>query len=70
MRHQCDSMLENWQTLTKQQAFVRALWSYKRRERTEEPTAQEFGLCKTTAEGLARHVQFEFEQQVLKKVAA
>lgn len=50
---------------SKEEAFVRACWEFKRRQRTEEPTAHEFGIPWSLSEVLARQVQKEFEQQVL-----
>lgn len=49
-------------------AFVRACWEFKRRHRTEEPTAHEFGIPWELSEFLARQVQKEFEAEVLRKV--
>lgn len=52
----------------KEEAFVAACWAFKRRLRTEEPTAEEFGIHWMLSEVLARQVQKEFEQQVFRKL--
>lgn len=68
MRRECDGGVCRWDIMQKEQAFVAACWAFKRRHRTTEPTAEEFGLMWPMAEALARQVQAEFERQVLKKV--
>jgi hypothetical protein len=52
--------------ISKEEAFVKACWAFKRRHRTEEPTAHEFGIDYNLSEMLARHVHIEFEAQVIK----
>jgi len=66
----CNLQIELWEAMKRQEAFVSACWAYKRRERTEEPTAFEFGIPWSLAEVLARQVQKEFEQRVLRKLVA
>lgn len=46
-------------------AFVAACWAFKRRQRVDEPTADEFGICGCLAEVLARQVQIEFEHRAI-----
>ena len=65
---QCDSQVCVWRDLKKEEAFVLACWEYKRRHRTEEPTADEFGLLWPLAEALARQVQAEFERKVISEL--
>lgn len=48
--------------------FVAAYWAWKRRERTTEPTWDEFGLHEALAELLAQQVHIEFEDQVRRRV--
>lgn len=55
---------------SQQEKFVAACWAFKRRHRTEEPTAHEFGIPWSLSEALARQVQKEFEQQVLRNSKA
>lgn len=70
MRAQCDGGVCRWNDMQKEQGFVKACWAFKRRERTEEPTHEEFGISWPMAEALARQVQAEFERQVMRKSAA
>jgi len=70
MKHSCDPFFDHYQNLKKQEAFVAACWAFKRRQRTEEPTAHEFGIPWSLAEVLARQVQKEFEEQVLRRSVA
>lgn len=49
-------------------AFVAALWAFKRRQRTTEPTAEEFCIPWSMAEVLARQVQLEFDRQVFARL--
>jgi len=70
MKQTCDPLFDRYENLKKQQAFAAACWAFKRRERTTEPTALEFGIPWSLAEVLARQVQKEFEQRVLRKLVA
>lgn len=54
--------------ISKEEAFVRAYWDFKRRLRTDEPTAHEFGIPWSLSEVLARQVQKEFEHQLFRKL--
>ncbi len=53
--------------MSKEEAFVRAYWEFKRRHRLEEPTAHEFGLPLCVSEALARQVQKEFDHEVFRR---
>lgn len=70
MRRECDGGVCRWDTMEKERSFVEACWAFKRRQRTTEPTYEEFGITWPMAEVLARQVQAEFERQVLKKAVA
>lgn len=52
-------------TKTKLTRFLLAYWDWKRRNRTSEPTAEEFEIHPLQAEEIARHVHQEFERGVL-----
>ena len=54
----------NQKPVSNEERFVEACWAYKRRQRTKEPTAHEFGLNYELSEVLARQVQIEFQNQV------
>lgn len=70
MRRECDGGVCRWDDMQKEQAFVKAYWEFKRRQRVDEPSSGEFGIPWPIAEALARQVQGEFERQVLKKAVA
>jgi hypothetical protein len=55
-------------TISKEEAFVDACWAFKRRQRTTEPTAHEFGIDYHLFEALARQVHIEFENHACRNL--
>jgi hypothetical protein len=45
--------------------FMTEYWAWMQRQRTTEPTADEFGLHPVHAEALARKVHYEHESKVV-----
>lgn len=53
--------------MSAEEKFCRAYWAFKRNQRELEPTAAEFGLHESVANGLARQCHRCFEQDVYER---